>query len=182
MESSHPDIERVLYTEEAIAQRVSELGELLTAEYSDKNPLFLGILKGSCVFMADLVRKCPFKLELQFVRASSYKSGTVSGKIDLDVNVDVAGRHVVIVEDILDSGKTLSMVAALLKEQEPASLKIVTFLNKKVPRAVSIEADYSGFDCEPYFVVGYGLDYAERYRNLPYIGILDPKVYSQNTL
>lgn len=170
------EIERVLLTEEQLREKVSELGALLTREYADKNPLFICVLKGSVVFFADLIRavKCP--LEISFLRASSYGSGTVSsGEVQLSVgaNIDMRGRHVVIVEDIMDTARTLFALKNELLKRDPASLKIVTLLDKPSRRVVSgFTADYEGFAIDDLFVVGYGLDCGERFRNLPYIGVI----------
>ncbi len=170
------EIERVLLTEEQIKEKVSELGALLTREYADKNPLFVCVLKGSVVFFADLIREMQCPLEIGFLRASSYGSGTVSsGNVQLSVgaNMDMRGRHVVIVEDIMDTARTLFALKNELLKREPASLKIVTLLDKPSRRVVSgFSADHECFAIDDLFVVGYGLDCGEKYRNLPYIGVL----------
>lgn len=169
-------IERVLLTEEEIAAKVAEMGAALTEEYADKNPLFICVLKGSLVFFSDLVRQIKCPLEIDFLRASSYGSGTdSSGRVQLSVgaNIDLRGRHVVIVEDILDTARTLFTLKNELLKREPASLKIVTLLDKPSRRVVSgFCADMEGFAIDDLFVVGYGLDCGEKFRNLPYIGIL----------
>ena len=170
------EIEGVLLSEEEIKAKVSELGALLTREYAGKNPLFVCVLKGSVVFFADLVREMKCPLEIDFLRASSYGSGTVSsGIVHLSVgsNIDMRGRHVVIVEDIMDTARTLFALKNELLQRAPASLKIVTLLDKPSRRVVSgFSADYEGFAIDDLFVVGYGLDCGEKFRNLPYIGIL----------
>ncbi len=173
------DIEKILITEEEIQARVAELGKQLTEEYAGKNPVFLGILKGVVVFFADIIRAVPIISEIDFLAVSSYRSGTDSGELLLqkDVSISIKDRHVVILEDILDSGNTLSHVVAHLKTMEPASLKICTLLNKPSRREADIDADYVGFTIPNEFVVGYGLDYAEGYRNLPFIGVLKPEIY-----
>lgn len=173
------DIERILLTEEEIRECVAKLGKQLAEEYSDKNPVFIGILKGVVVFFADMIRAIPIQSEIDFLAVSSYGSGVNSGKLTFhkDVSVPIKGRHVVILEDILDSGNTLKKVTAHLKAMEPASLKICTLLNKPSRREADIDADYVGFTIENEFVVGYGLDFAEHYRNLPYIGVLKPEIY-----
>lgn len=176
------DISDVLLTEEAIAEKVKELGLILSEEYRDKNPLMICVLKGSIVFMADLIRQMNIKCEMDFMAVSSYGAGTTSSgsvKILKDLDTPVHSRHVLVVEDIMDSGLTLSKLVELLKHREAASVKVVTLLNKPDRRKVDISPDYSGFDIPDEFVVGYGLDYAELYRNLPYIGILKPEVYTK---
>lgn len=175
------DIERILLTGEQIRTRIRELGAEIAGEYRDKNPMFVGVLKGCFVFMADLIRSVDVRCTLDFMAVSSYGSGTVSTgavKINKDLSQDIAGRHVIVVEDILDSGITLSYLTKYLSGRDPASIKIVTLLDKPARRRADIRADYVGFEIEDAFVVGYGLDYNETYRNLPYIGILRPKVYS----
>lgn len=174
------DIEKVLVTREEIKARCEELGKQLTEEYKDKNPLVIGVLKGSIHFMADVCREMDCYLELDFMDVSSYGNATVSsGEVrilkDLDTNVE--GRDLLIVEDIIDSGRTLAYLVDLFKYRKAKSVKIVTLLDKPEGRVVEIEADYIGFDVPNEFVVGYGLDYAEQYRNLPYVGVLKPAVY-----
>ncbi|MDR0447022.1 MAG: hypoxanthine phosphoribosyltransferase [Oscillospiraceae bacterium] len=174
------DLLKVSYDEGVIKTRVEQLGQQLAADYADKNPVFVGILNGAFVFLSDLARACDFPLELRFLRASSYGSAAVtSGNVKLESGLaePLTGRHVLIVEDILDSGVTLSRIRELLLAENPASLRLCAFLDKTECRLVPIEADYVGFTCEPSFFVGYGLDYAERYRNLPYIGVLKPEIY-----
>lgn len=175
------DILKVLLTEEQIDARVRELGAELTEKFRKKDPLFIGILKGSFVFMADLVRRVDLKSSVDFMAVSSYGCGTKSSgavKIMKDLNEDIAGRHVVIVEDILDSGVTLNYLCGYLQNRKPASITLVTLLDKPARRKAPIRADYVGFEVPDEFVVGYGMDYAENYRNLPYVGILKPEVYS----
>ncbi|MDR2421681.1 MAG: hypoxanthine phosphoribosyltransferase [Oscillospiraceae bacterium] len=177
----HRDLLNVSYDENAIRKRVIELGLRLAADYAGKNPVFLGILNGAFMFLSDLVRACDFPLELRFLRASSYGASVVtSGTVKLTEPIDsppLTGRHVLIVEDILDSGVTLSRIRELLLGENPASLRLCAFLDKTSCRRLPIEADYVGFSCEASFFVGYGLDYAGRYRNLPYIGVLKPEIY-----
>ncbi len=176
------EVEKVLVSEEEIKAKVKELGKLLTEEYKDKKPLMLCVLKGSVVFYADLIRAMECPVEIDFIRASSYGSGTVSGgKVNFSVgaHVEIEGRDVVLVEDILDTARTLYTVKSEMLRSNPKSLKIVTLLDKPSRRVVKgFTADYTGFAIEDHFVVGYGLDYAERFRNLPYVGILKPEVYS----
>ncbi|MDR3278030.1 MAG: hypoxanthine phosphoribosyltransferase [Oscillospiraceae bacterium] len=157
------------------------MGRAITADYAGKLPVLLGILKGGFVFLADLMRRIDTPCEVQFLKASSYGVGTAtSGRVRLEngLSVDIENRHVLVVEDILDSGVTLSYLLGHLKAQNPASLKLCVFLDKTERRQTPITADYVGFACPDAFFVGYGLDYAERYRNLPYIGVLKPEVYS----
>lgn len=173
------EIESVLLTQEQIQSRLEELGRELTEEYEGKNPVFVGILKGVVVFFSDMIRHIPISCQIDFMSVSSYSGSQSTGKVvfrkDLDVNIE--GRHVVILEDILDTGRTLKSTVEVLKSRNPASLKIVTFLDKKERRVVDLEADYVGFRIPDEFVVGYGLDYDERFRNLPYVGILSRSVY-----
>lgn len=169
-------IERVLLTEEEIKAKVREMGEQLTKEYAGKNPLFICVLKGSVVFFADLIREIRCPMEINFLRASSYGSGTVSsGRVELKIgsDIDFGGRHVVLVEDILDTARTLHRLKSDLSDLSPASLRIVTLLDKPSRRVVKgFSADLTGFEIDDLFVVGYGLDCGEKYRNLPYVGVL----------
>ncbi|MBP3411830.1 MAG: hypoxanthine phosphoribosyltransferase [Oscillospiraceae bacterium] len=176
------DISRVLLTEEQIRSRVAQLGEELAKDYEGKTPIFVGILKGAITFFSDVVRATPIPCEYDFMAVSSYGAATISsGKIDLikDLGTDIKGRHVVILEDILDTGHTLKFVTELLAQREPASVKLCVLLDKPERREVPIYADYIGFTIPNEFVVGYGLDYNEVYRNIPFVGVLDPKVYKK---
>ena len=176
----HSAIERILLSEDQIKARIAELGRELTADYAGKNPIFIGVLKGVVMFFADMIRAIPLDCQIDFMAVSSYGGGTQSsGKIRIqkDISVDLAGRHVVILEDILDSGLTLSHTAAYLKTKGPASLKICTLLDKPDRRKAEVQADYFGFTIPNLFVVGYGLDFDENYRNLPYVGVLKPEAY-----
>ena len=176
----HSAIERILLSEDQIKARIAELGRELTADYAGKNPIFIGVLKGVVMFFADMIRAIPLDCQIDFMAVSSYGGGTQSsGKIRIqkDISVDLAGRHVVILEDILDSGVTLSHTAAYLKTKGPASLKICTLLDKPDRRKAEVQADYVGFTIPNLFVVGYGLDFDENYRNLPYVGVLKPEAY-----
>ncbi|MBE8863420.1 hypoxanthine phosphoribosyltransferase, partial [Enterococcus faecium] len=160
-----------------------ELGKELTETYKDSNPLVVGVLKGAVPFMADIIRSIDAYLELDFMDVSSYGNATVSSgevKIVKDLDTNVEGRDLLIVEDIIDSGRTLAYLVDLFKYRKANSVKIVTLLDKPEGRVVDIEADYVGFNVPNEFVVGYGLDYAEAYRNLPYIGVLKPSVYQSN--
>lgn len=175
------DIERVLYSEQDLKTRIAELGKQLAADYADKEPIFIGVLKGVVNFFTDMVQATPIRCEYDFMAVSSYGSNTSSsGNVRLlkDVSSDIKGRHVIILEDILDSGATLQFVRNRLLSMGPASLKICTLLDKPERRQVDIYADYIGFTVPNEFVVGYGLDYKEFYRNLPFIGVLKPEVYS----
>ena len=176
------DILQVLYNEEQIKARVEEMGRELYERYADKNPLFVGVLSGCFVFMADLVRATQIKSELEFIAVSSYKSGTVSSgvvQITRDLQCDITGRDLIVVEDILDSGNTLAYLKEYLLNRGAASVNIVTLLDKPSRRQKAIYADIVGFEVPDEFVVGYGLDYAQRYRNVPYIGVLKPEVYTK---
>lgn len=176
------DILKVLITEEEIKARVNELGRQISTDYAGRSPVFIGVLKGCFVFMSDLLRSVDLYCELDFMAVSSYGSGTTTSgavKINKDLNQDICGKDVIIVEDILDSGVTLSYLKGYLENRRPASIRIATLLDKPARRRADIKADYSCFNVPDEFVVGYGLDYAEQYRNLPYIGVLKPEVYSK---
>ena len=176
------DIARVLVTEEEIQTRIGEMGRELAERFQGKNPLFLGVLKGCFVFMADLVRACPVNSDLEFIAVSSYQNATTSsGRVQIthDVQQDITGRDIIIVEDILDSGNTLAFLKNYLMTKGAASITIVTLLDKPSRRAKAVNADLAGFVVPDEFVVGYGLDFAQRYRNLPYIGVLKPEVYTK---
>ena len=177
------DILKVLVTEEELKARIAELGAELYDRFQGKQPLFLGVLKGSFVFMADLVRSCQLQSDVEFIAVSSYQNATVSsGRVQIthDLQQDITGRHLIIVEDILDSGNTLAFLKEYFLTKGAASITIVTLLDKPSRREKAVEADLSGFVVPDEFVVGYGLDYAQLYRNLPYIGVLKPAVY-ENT-
>ncbi len=176
------DILEVLLSEKEIRARVKKLGAQITKDYAGKKPFFLGVLKGSFVFMADLTRCVDLPCTMDFMAVSSYGGGTSSTgavRITKDLTHDIEGKDVIIVEDILDSGITLSYLKSYLSNRKPASLRIVTLLDKPSRRKADISADYCGFAVPDEFVVGYGLDFAESYRNLPYIGILKPEIYSR---
>lgn len=175
------DILKILITEQEIAARVQELGERISEDYRDKNLLLISVLKGSVAFMADLMRAIDVNARIDFMSVSSYGAGTRSSgvvKIVKDLDMPIAGFDVLIVEDILDSGMTLSYISELLQARDPASIRICTLLDKPERRKADITADYIGFEVPDEFVVGYGLDFDEKYRNLPYVGILKPEVYS----
>ncbi len=176
------DILKVLLSEEEIKARVQALGDRLYDDFHDKNPVFVGVLKGCFVFMADLVRAAQFKSEIEFIGLSSYQDGTSSSgsvQITRDMQKDITGRNIIIVEDILDSGNTLYFLKGYLMSKGAASVTIATLLDKPARREKPIKADYFCFEVPDEFVVGYGLDYAQRYRNIPYIGVLKPEVYSK---
>jgi len=177
------DIEKVLITEQEITNKCIEIGQQLSEEYMDKFPLLIGVLKGATPFMADLSRQIDTHVEMDFMDVSSYGSGTRSSgevKIVKDLDAKVEGRDLIIVEDIIDSGLTLRYLVDLFKYRKANSVKIVTLLDKPAGRSAKIKADIIGFEVPNEFVVGYGLDYNEKYRNLPYIGILKQKVYSND--
>lgn len=168
------EIEKILFTKEQISERVKALGETLTREYKEKNPLFLCVLKGASVFFCDLIREIETPLEIDFLRASSYVGTDSSGKVELETSAipDISGREVVLVEDIVDTARTLSLLKAELSGRGALSVKTVCLLDKPSRRVVpDFSADYTGFEIEDLFVVGYGLDCSQRFRNLPYIGV-----------
>ena len=174
------DIASVLFTEEQLQARVAELADQINQDYAGKAPVLVSVLRGSFVFMADLVRRITLPCTVDFMAVSSYGSGTTSSgqvKIVKDLSEQIEGKDVLVVEDILDSGNTLSYLLQLLQARSPASVRLCTLLDKPSRRTKEVELHYSGFTIPDYFVVGYGLDYAEKYRNLPYIGILKPCVY-----
>jgi hypoxanthine phosphoribosyltransferase len=174
------DIDYILYNEETLNAKVKELGQAITKDYQGKAPFLIGVLKGCFVFMADIARAIDLPCDIDFMAVSSYGGGTSStGAVNItkDLSRDIEGRDVLIIEDILDSGITLSYLKSYLNNRRPASIKICTLLDKPARRASDIRADYIGFTCPDEFVVGYGLDYAEKYRNLPFIGVLKPEIY-----
>lgn len=174
------DIKEVLIETEQLAERVRELGEEISEDYAGKEILMIGVLRGAVIFMADLARAISVPVAIDFMAVSSYGASTTSSGIvrilkDLDEELD--GKHVLIVEDIIDSGLTLNYLVENLKARKPASVKLCTLLNKPSRRKAPVHVDYNGFTIPDYFVVGYGLDYAEKYRNLPFIGVLKPEAY-----
>lgn len=174
------DIERILISEEEIHSRIREVGAQLSADYAGKKPIFVGVLKGVVPFFAEMAMAVQIPCQWDFMSVTSFEGGTQStGKLTFrkDIDHDIAGRHVVILEDILDSGATLKYVRELLLKRNPASLKICTLLDKPSGRTVELEADYTCFTIPGAFVVGFGLDYDDYYRNLPYVGVLKPSVY-----
>lgn len=180
--SMHDDIKTVLVTEEQLRAKVAELGAQISADYAGKNLVLVSILKGAVVFMADLMRAVSIPCGIDFMVVSSYGSGTTTSglvKIVKDLDADLSGKDVLIVEDILDTGVTLSNLVPMLRMRNPNSVKICAILDKPSRRRADIQPDYEGFQVPDEFVVGYGLDYNEKYRNLPYVGVLKPSVYAQ---
>lgn len=176
----HEDVERVLVSAEELDGKVSEIAEKISRDYEGKEILLITLLKGSVIFSVDLMRKITVPVEIDFMSVSSYGSLSKSSgvvNIDKDLDESIEGKHVLIVEDIIDSGMTLSRVKELLLSRKPASLKICTILDKPSRRTTHVDVDYIGFEIPDEFVVGYGLDYAQKLRNLPYVGILKRSVY-----
>ena len=175
------DIQEILISEEQIKARIGELGEILTEEYAGKDPVIVGVLKGVVVFYADMIRRIKTPCQIDFMWISSYEGTDSTGNmvIKRDISTDIKGRHVLILEDIFDTGNSLDFTYKHLISREPASLKICTLLDKPSRRkpGITLKADYVGFEVPNVFVVGYGLDYNEHYRNLPYVGILRPDAY-----
>jgi hypoxanthine phosphoribosyltransferase len=180
MSTVHDDVEQILLDADAIARRVAELGAALNRDYAGKRPVFVSVLKGSIVFLADLLRTVDMPVSIDLMEVSSYGSGTeTSGQVRIlkDLSSSIEGRDVVVVEDIIDTGLTLNYLLGYLRDRQPASLRVCCLLDKPARRLSEIEIEYRGFTIPDRFVVGYGLDYDERYRNLPYIGVLRPSVY-----
>ncbi len=183
MSTLHPDLEKVLLTEEELKARVAQLGEEISRDYAGKEPVLVAILRGSYVFMADLSRALNILCRVDFMSVSSYgASATSSGQVNIikDLSDSIEGRDVIVVEDILDTGNTLHYLFQILQARHPASLKLCVLLDKPSRRTKPISADYVGFTVPDEFVVGYGLDYNEHYRNLPYIGVLKREVYAKD--
>ena len=179
----HNDIAEVLFTEDEIARRVDEIGAQITRDYAeaaDEGIVLVSVLRGAAIFMADLARRIELPVEMDYMAVSSYGDGARSSgvvRILKDLASEIEGRHVVVAEDILDSGLTLKYLLKNLASRHPASLEVATLLRKKTLAQAKIECKYIGFECPDRFIVGYGLDYAERYRNRPYIGVLKPEMY-----
>ncbi|HFU4114879.1 TPA: hypoxanthine phosphoribosyltransferase [Streptococcus suis] len=176
------DIKKILVSEEEIVEKSKELGQIIAKEYADKNPLLVGILKGSIPFMAELIKHIDAHVETDYMVVSSYHGGTESSgtvKIIKDLDNSVAGRHIIFIEDIIDTGRTLKELKELFALRQAASIKIATLLDKPEGRVVEIEPDYTCFTIPNEFVVGFGLDYDENYRNLPYFGVLKEEVYTK---
>ncbi len=173
-------IERVLISEEELEAAVTKIGRQISEDYRGKDPIFVGVLKGCFIFMADLMRHVDIDCSMDFMAVSSYSGTTSTGavKINKDLSEIIEGRHLILVEDILDSGVTLNYLKNYLMVRKPASIAVATLMDKPARRKADIYADYSCFEIPDAFVVGYGLDYNERYRNLPYIGVLKPEIYS----
>lgn len=174
------DIQEVLFSQQQLEERVDQIAQEITRDYAGKEIVLISVLRGSFVFMADLCRRIDLPCTIDFMSVSSYGSGTTSSgqvQITKDLSGDISGKHILVVEDILDSGNTLSYLLKLLEQRKPASIRLCTLLDKPERRVKPVEVHYSGFTIPDAFVVGYGLDYAEHYRNLPYIGILKPEVY-----
>ncbi len=177
------DLEKIILPEDLIRKRVFEIGNEITEDYKGRNPVLVGILKGALTFMADLMRTVRLKLKYDLIAVSSYGPSTESigtVRIQKDLDLDIEGEHVLIIEDIVDTGLTLHFLLENLKARRPKSLKICTLLDKPMKRKISIQPDYNGFEIPDVFVVGYGLDFAENYRNLPYIGILKDELYRRS--
>ena len=181
MSAIHEDIEKVLISEDEIQDKLRELAKQISEDYRGQDLLLVGVLKGAFVFMSDLARHIDLPLEFDFMAVSSYGSATKSSgvvRILKDLDYEISGRHVLLVEDIIDSGLTISYLLRYLQARGPASLEICSLFWKRGDQAVPLDVKYPGFEIPPVFVVGYGLDYAERYRNLPYIGVLRPSAYA----
>ena len=173
------DIERIFFTEDEIKEKVQELGAQISKDFEGKNPLFVGVLKGCFVFMADLMRYVTIPCSVDFMAVSSYKGTSTTGAVEIqkDLGQNIEGRHIIMVEDILDSGITLNYLQSYLSTRNPASLTIATLMDKPSRRKAPVYAKYSCFEVPDAFVVGYGLDYNEAYRNLPFSGVLKPEIY-----
>jgi len=175
----HKDIKEIIISEDSIAERINELATKITSDFKDKALTIICLSNGAIIFAADLIRQIPIPLELDCISVSSYRGTESTGKIKLDkgLKLCVKNRHVIIVDDILDTGRTLKRVSEEVQKSEPAEIFTCVLLNKEARRVVEIDADYCGFNIEDHFVVGYGLDFNEAYRNLPYIGILKEEIY-----
>ena len=182
MRTIHQDVEEVLLSTDELQARVAELGRQLSVDYAGRDPVLISVLKGSIVFLADLIRAMEIPLSLDLMEVSSYGSGTeTSGQVRIlkDLSRPIEGRDVIVVEDIIDTGLTLNYLLRYLAERNPASMRICCLLDKPARRLAEIDIDYVGFTIPDRFVIGYGLDYDERYRNLPYVGVLRPSVYTE---
>lgn len=177
------DIGEILITDDQIREKTAELGRQITKDYRGKNPLLICVLKGGLMFLADLMREIDIPVEIDFMAVSSYGDATESSgvvRILMDLDRNIKGRHVLIVEDIIDTGRTLTYIMENLRTRGPASIRVCTMLNKPARRVLDIPIDYVGFEIPDRFVIGYGLDYGEIYRNLPFVGVLKPERYSQD--
>jgi hypoxanthine phosphoribosyltransferase len=182
--SLHDDVEEILLDSQTIANRVSELGAQLSSEFEGRDPVLVSVLKGALIFLADLMRAMDLSTSIDLMEVSSYGAGTeTSGQVRIlkDLSKSIEGRHVIVVEDIIDTGLTLNYLLRYLADKGPASVSIVCLLDKPARRLAEIPIDYVGFTIPDRFVIGYGLDFDERYRNLPYIGVLKPSVYGGAT-
>lgn len=171
-----PEISQVLFSDKQIRNRVRELGEEISSDYSEKKPITIAVLKGAAIFHADLIRSLSIGVVVDFISVSSYQSSTTSSgvvKILKDVELNLKGRDVLLVEDIIDTGLTVKQLITELKKQQPASIRVCSLLSKPERRKIEVPIDYLGFEIPDIFVVGFGLDYAEKFRNLPYIGVLN---------
>lgn len=176
------DVAKVLFSEEKIEEKVSELGAMISKDYEDKDLIVVGILKGANIFMSDLIRKIDLPIQIDFMDVSSYGLSTTSSgvvKIIKDLDQNIEGKDVIIVEDIIDTGLTLHYLCDALSARKPKSLKICTLLDKPERRKIDLKVDYKGFEVPDEFIIGYGIDYAEKYRNLPYVGVLKREVYEK---
>ncbi len=180
----HEDVSQILFTEQDIANRITELGQEITNDYADRaetdSIVLISVLRGAAIFMADLAREIGLPIEMDYMAISSYGSGAKSSgvvRILKDLSSEIEGRHVLIAEDIVDTGLTLKYLIRNLQSRGPASVEVVALLRKKLESQANVDCRYVGFECPDEFIVGYGLDFAERYRNLPYIGILKPEIY-----
>jgi len=173
------DVERVLFDGAALQQKCVELGQQISNDYEGKNPILVSVMTGGCVFFADLLRCIDIPVEVDFIQAASYGKGAESGQLQFkkDMSISQEGRHIIFIEDIIDTGKTLKAVGELYRERGAASIGICALLDKKARRVEEVDLQYVGFECPDEFVVGYGIDYAERYRNLPYVASLKRSVY-----
>ncbi|MGQ0608331.1 MAG: hypoxanthine phosphoribosyltransferase [Chloroflexota bacterium] len=177
--SLHDDVEEILLDSQTVATRVAELGAQLSADYAGRDPVMVSVLKGALVFLADLMRAMDLSSSIDLMEVSSYAGTETTGQVRIlkDLSKPIEGRDVIVVEDIIDTGLTLNYLLGYLADRQPASIKICCLLDKPARRLADIEIDYIGFTIPDRFVIGYGLDYEERYRNLPYIGVLKPSVY-----
>lgn len=179
-------IEKILFSEEEIRERVKQVGKRISEDYKGKNPVLVGILKGSVVFLADLMRAVDIDCKIAFLTAKSYGNNAMSsGRVELEETLkaslgeEIKGKDIILVEDILDTAATLYAVKEKIKELSPSSIKICTFIERNIERKIDLKPDYKCFDIKDGFIVGYGLDYAQSYRNLPYVGILKPEIYTK---
>lgn len=183
VDSIYDDIDRVLVTQTQIGETIAEMGAAISHDYAGKTPLLVGLLKGCVMTMADLLRAITIPVTVDFMAVSSYGPATRSSgvvRILKDLETSVEGRHVLVVEDVIDTGLTLSYILRILRDRHPASLAVGTLMDKPVRRLIDVELKYRGFELPDEFVVGYGLDYAEKYRNLPFVGVLKPEIYTHH--